>query len=495
MSSPRLMKFLAVLSPEEWASFIRFLKADFLVSPKEKSLPLVEWFHRRHKKSKLDQLSDKEEKAIQRQLFGDELAPDKAKKAWDNLLSATTLHLENFLAIEALMKDERQRQLYVAQSMQERQDDETFEISLGKLGRKQAEAPQSIDTYDYEWRILEMEADTAANDEYLLDATQQPLLCRIEEACIASFHLKLLKVRTIQRSSQQFIQLQLNKPILDNETLLAQCEGYDAQEHPLIDLYRQCLKMSLNPNDIPVYQQFLQTYLSSSTRISHRELVDLGLLALNYAFKYHAQNLKGGFTQDMARITDAMTELLNKSPVRISDQVFINFSLAFISVKEYEKYNKLKSQLSKRLSPLWQEMACKLTDGYYYFYQKKYPKALECLEEISSYKFRYSLRAQSLLLRIRLEIFLENPLLDEELTRRLDSFRMFINRRGRKTLSETRKIAYENLYWFVSEIKRIKLRGTQEAEGYTELLHQLSHKQTHLAAWLENKLKELIRQA
>lgn len=490
MAQMRLFKFLSSLDEEEWTSFGKFLQSPFFTQKKEpyELIRLV-----RAQKS-FPELTTADEERCMRKLW--QKSPDDAgiRNRWLRLLSETSLLLERFLAVEKLLSSPLDRQLYTTERLLEKRDKESLQISLSKLDSLLEEERVDLHCYHVSWRRWMIYFSSPLYSSYYIKTdTAQRYYEVLEQKCFEEYCLKLLIVRNSVSSIKPLLGVSLDDPRLSNKQLLEATAAFDATHHPLHYLYRRFLLIAESGPTPALLEDIYREMLRLQQRISPLELIPLSMLGLNASFALRKYADTYDYFGAMRKFTDMVIVAAGQlERCSISEIVYSQLCLSVMSTRDELQY----FQVKKAMAPLLQQNIASsiihLMDAYFFFAVGQFDKALLMLDQVKNNSIDFAVRVQSLNLRVLFEKFIENPMDDEPLLLKLDSYKKFINRRAARLLSPERQQQYINMHDLLKSATTILQRGKDTRRQLLQLLEEAKLRPTPVQYWIFDKLQKLI---
>lgn len=489
MAQMRLFKFLSSLDEEEWTSFGKFLQSPYFTQKKEpyELIRLV-----RSQKS-FPNLTAADEARCIRSLWKQAAEDAGVRARWLRLLSDTSLLLERFWAVEKLLRSPIERQLYTAERLLEKREQEALQVSLSKLDSQLQEEAVDQQHCHVSWRRWVIYYSSPLFMKYNLQTDgEQGIQQVLEQKIFEEYCLKLLIVRTNMGSIKPLMVAEPAGIMLSNEQLLAASEVFDAASYPLHYFYRQFLQLAESGSNPEALERISGELSQQQQRISPQELIQLCMLGHNASFtlrKYAGECDYAGIMKRFSNLAiTAAGQMKNDS---ISDTVYSHLCIPLLSTKDEAQYLQVKKAIAPRLERSVADAAINLMDAYYHFLFGRFDKALQPLSQINNNAIDYAVRVQSLRLRIHFEKFIENPLEDEPLLRRLESYRKFLNRRASQLLSPERRLEYVNLHDLLRLAMGILLSGKNQHRDFLQLLEEAKRRPTPVQQWMLEKLQYL----
>lgn len=486
----RLFKFLSSLDEEEWTSFGKFLQSPYFTQKKEpyELIRLV-----RAQKS-FPELTPADEERCMRKLW--QKSPDDAgiRNRWLRLLSETSLLLERFWAVEKLLSSPLDRQLFTAERLLEKRDEESLQVCLLKLDSLLEEEAVDLHYYHIVWRRWVIYYSSPLYSSYYINTdAAQGYNEVLEQKCFEEYGLKLLIIRNSISSIKPLLGVSPDSLRLSGKQLLEATEAFDATRHPLHYLYRRFLLIAESESTPALLEEALREILRLQHRLSPPELIQLCMLGLNAGFSLRKYADTYDYFGTLRKFSDIVIVAAGRlERCRVSDVIYSQLCISVMSTRDEWQYFQIKKAMAPLLQRSIASSVIHLMDAYFFFAVCQFDKALLMLDQVRNNSVDYAIRVQSLSLRILFEKFIENPLDDEPLLLKLDSYKKFINRRAARLLSPERQQQYMNLHDLLKSATVILQRENDTRRPLLRLLEEAKLRPTPVQYWMFDKLQKLI---
>lgn len=485
MKPSKVLKILKAFKDEDYINAEEFLASPFFKT-KPKLLELYRYF--------IKYRPDFNHADLSKEVVFDRFFPSKTFKDQTirDLYYQLSLQLENYLAVQHLIKEENYRKLMLVKAYARRNDVALFEQTLSKrlkeLENTSVEEEQlfwekaklyreryfhpSTSKYGSSSSQLEMTQAQSALDNYYLTLT-------LQHYCELLLRSTLFEEKGVDAYLSSLVELLLHKH----------------QDHPCHRMYQQIIQLFEETNSgFSFYRELVREFINLEGSLSFFDKKYINRLLISYGNFFYNK----GHISLIEKLWELNCLALEKgfliSNGFISSTSFTNIVSIGARLKHWEITEKLIEKYKVLLEPKEKDSAIKLAWAYFYYYrgmnhdQEEILEALKKITEISYIGPHFNLRLRSLNLRIYFY-------LDVTKERNLETFNLKVKNFKRylikdKELSVDKKNPYFNFNRFIVELARLSLKKDNR-EGLEELRKKILLGNVAVKGWLMDKIGEL----
>ncbi len=438
MENSRLLKIFQHLTKKELRELGKFVRSPFH-NQRTDVILLYEYLIKALKKPEKSQLKKIE---VFPHIFPDEPYIEKKIRYTMSFLYQA---IKAFLAYQTYASDPVNQQLLIVQALRKKK--------LGKLFEQEFRiASNLLDQQPFRNANFHFQNYQLQQERYLETMSQtRGTALGLETASkhFDDFFIAIKLKQSTHALAHQTLQLSSFRPQWLPEVLNHLSQKTNPSS-PAISIYYQCLKMLIETDTLPYFQQFRQLIEQHSHCFPKSELKDLYIFALNYCikrlnaredfFKREAFELyKTGIEQAIFFENGSLSRFTYKNMVAIA-----------LGLKEYNWVARFIENYKPFLEKKYRESTYCFNLALLHYKQENYSKAMELLQKVSTSDVLNNLNARRMLARIYYD---QGDL--EPLYSLLDSFQNYIYRK--KDLGYHRDL-YLNFIRFT--------RRLLQAEGY-----------------------------
>lgn len=260
---------------------------------------------------------------------------------------------------------------------------------------------------------------------------------------------------------------------------------------PLVQLYRRCLELQLNPASRVAYARFSDLLLAESSRLSRKEGHDLYQYLINYHIRRFNQDQKERSAAEA--ITFLYQQLLDTGLLlengHLSPWNYKNIVTLVSRIGQLDWLEEFMAQYETRLWRDYGGNSANFCRGLYAFYRRDFREAIRRMETVLT-DFRdvfWGLEARALLLRALYESDRH-----DELNTAYHSARMYVGRKGGKNVSTAHKTSYGNFYLALYRLSKLVTVPREKRTAKLKKLEEEIRQTDHLpnSSWLLAKIAE-----
>lgn len=449
MEGSRLLAVLQSLSKKEVRELSRFLRSPFF-NQREDVARLFEFIAERVFTLKTIPTKEQAFKAL---YPGRPYDARQARYAMSWLLKA----IEQYLALQPWLADERQQKIELARAYREKQLPKHFQQTMQQLSRQQEQQPiRNAEYFEYEYRIqLEQYAFTASRKR-LSEHKLQEISDNIDLAFIA----RKLRQTCFLLSHQAVYKREYDFGLLEEALQFVSKKGL--LRIPTIAGYYHCYHALRGIEPEEHFQRFKATLLHQSQLFPADEARDLYLLAINYCIRelnagreaYAREGLdlyKEGFRTGMLLQEGQLSRFTYRNAVAMALKEG-ELSWAETFIHEY------KGRLPKEQ----RESMYSFSLARLAYVRRQYGKALEYLQHSEYQDLLLNLAAKTLMLKVFYE--LEEY---DTLESHLEAMKVFLRR---KDIIGYHRRNYRNIIRFTQKLLRLNRHDRREVEQLRKLI-------------------------
>ncbi len=411
--------------------------------------------------------------------------PKKLERIVSKLFNA----IKSFIALECsgIQKDEGFKLLQLSRFYRERGLDQQFRLNINKLKKLQRDVTTHNDAYfEYQYQIeKEIGEEQALYNNRVSDVNLIQMFNKLELWQLVQ-KLKLLIKIYLQKVHANISLEAINIRPADIDHLLDEKPEWN---QPIVKVYQQAFKLlytypddniealenlrtllqkneqSLPAIDVYEFQSIIRTFTIKKYNEGNKSYLPI-------AFNIYKEHLQLGYLYQNNQIHRAS---------------FINIVIAGLKLKEVEWVEIfIHSHGERIIGSKTPHETVAFSLALLFFTRKEYEKALDLMNFDHQDK---SLKIAAKRLEIKIYSELRSPLLES----RLDAFKIYIFRLGKKHLTKREKLSNNN---FIDVIRQIIHNKTFLNPTRVEKIHQKTEAIEHIAdrEWLLATLKTLFEQ-
>ncbi|MCU0348259.1 MAG: hypothetical protein MUC59_15060 [Saprospiraceae bacterium] len=248
---------------------------------------------------------------------------------------------------------------------------------------------------------------------------------------------------------------------------------------PAVKAWYLVAQMMLHPDEAHCFQDMKSLLETHSASFQHRELQTLFIHSMNYCID---TKINHGREDYYGELFSLYRIALNKEIIFENGQLnphhYKNIITVGLHIKEFAWVETFIQDYTHRLPKSDQDNALNFNLAQVYFYQKRYDRVIELLQEVEYQNLAYSLGSRVILLRTYFELGE-----DQALESLIDSYRIFLRRN--RLISKEVKQQYLNMLRFTRKLSQLApydKKGIEKARQEIENCKSLTGKK-----WLLEK--------
>lgn len=435
----KLLKIFKLLNKEETRRFKKLLQSPFFTTNTH-LLRLYEYLIKYYPDFKHPKLT---KALIFAYLFPDRVYNDNKLRM---LLREFTRQLEDFLVIQEVQINDKERKKHLINSYGKRNEMDSFKKGTFELLEAMKAVPIKNKYHFFEKQQL------LQNLVYHPAIPKTAAIIDLQTEIMEHLELHYWANKTWMScnllSTQQFLNVDLHDLELSIQNLPSK---YLSKHAPLAAFYNAFYFLK-TPSEAR-YIQFKTAYLNSIEELGASDKRDLYGYLVNYAVRQHNQ----GNLTFLKEIFEWNNIGLNYSLLiegdRIDKSAFKNCCLTAIRLSAFDWVENFIKDYKNFLNENNRKDTITLCQGYLYFYKKNHVQLIEIILHYAFHEFRDKLGAKGLLLRSYFELFLIDRSYMEVFMAYSHSFERFL----RRNESAAKKIIKEYLNFIMSLRKMTKL--------------------------------------
>lgn len=266
------------------------------------------------------------------------------------------------------------------------------------------------------------------------------------------------------------------------EEILSHIKKINLDEVPPVAIYYQVFLTISQKENEEHYHKFKILLGQHALKFPQQEALSLYYHAINYSIRHINQ----GNQRFLNELFDLYNDLINNEIIFLNNQLspwtFKNISVIALRLGKYQWTEDFIRNYSVKLPEESRDNAVTYNLAQLYFYQKKYDKVIEKLQNVEYEDVSYNLDSKTMLVATYYEMDEIDPL-----HFLLESFRTYLNRH--KDIPDGRRKAYLNLIKFTKKLIRI---APSDRKGLEKIKQDVSEtKNTANRAWILKKISEI----
>lgn len=384
--------------------------------------------------------------------------------------------VEGYLAQQIYDENPLHQAIYLMDAVARKKLDKLHNTTVASaqlLSEKQQYRPANYYFYQYQieknlYKLADFKRDEKSNIEEIINN-----LDRFYLAEKLKYYLDILTRQNVISHEYEILFIQEIKEHLAKQQY---------ENIPPVAIYHQIYLTYIEPENESHYFKLKTLILKDISFFPPDEAYTIYLTTLNYCIgKINKNSLP--FHEEYIIMFDEL--LKNKAiidQIEISPYNFRNAVVASNRLKRYEWAENLITNYQYKLPEEVRENTVKTNLASVYFYQKKYDKVIELLQEVEFPDVLANLNAKSLLLLSYYDMDEVNLLFSF-----IESFKVYINRH--KNISEQAKTAFLNQIKFIKKLSELPPRDKKALLKLKEEIE--ATKNVASLNWLKEKIIEL----
>ncbi|MBX2877209.1 MAG: hypothetical protein KTR30_34130 [Saprospiraceae bacterium] len=423
----------------------------------------------------------KKRKPFEKQDLWKKLQPDKSyddvrfRKYCSDLLKL----VESFLSQQIYESNPLHKVNFLMQSIDERKMEGLFRgtiRSARRISEQRIHKPASHYYYQYE---------IEKNLYYLTGFELKRSMVSNVEAIANNLDVFYIaeKLRYLCLVLSRQYQVSHEYQLLFIEEIINHIKKYDYESISPVAVYYQ-VYLALSEDDKLEHYFKLKKLLEKHGRdFPTREASSIYTYALNYC----TRKINKGHQNFLEEIFDLYLDLLDKKIILPKGEMvpghFQNIVTVALRLGKFSWTEEFIFNYAKVLPEESRENMTTYNLAQLYFYEKKYHKVIEQLQNVEYTDVTYSLRSKSMLLATYYELDEIDPLYHL-----LDSFKVYLNRH--KEIAEHIRVQHQNLIRYTKRLIKILPSDRKAVDKLSEEIH--NKKDIANAQWLRQKVAELV---
>lgn len=281
--------------------------------------------------------------------------------------------------------------------------------------------------------------------------------------------------------TQQYFASQEYKLLFIDE-ILSHIKEIDLDEVPPVAMYYQVYLTITEKEKVDHYYRLKELLDQHALNFPQEEALSLYYFAINYCIR----KVNQGNQVFLSELFHLYSDLIDKEIIFVNDELspwtFKNISVIALRYGEYEWTESFINNYHHKIPESERENALTYNLAQLYFYQKKYNKVIEQLQNVEYTDVTYNVNSKAMLIATYYEIEELEPLYHL-----LDSFKAYLNRHRR--IAENVRKLYSNLIRFTKKIMKVRPGDKSAIEKLKSELE--ATKNVASMKWLREKIAEL----
>ncbi len=480
MKNSKLASLLSKLSPKEFKEFGKFVKSPYFNSNSNvvKLYDLISKYFPNLDHPKLAKEN------IYLHIYPDEKYNDSTSRG---LLSAALKLGEDFLAVSHLKDNEDRYKEFLLNELCERKIFDLFNIHLKKT-RTELE---NIGDKDEDYFYLKYRIETLINSidsKSYIPLTQKDIPGDINikdtENLIIYFLVSILKRYNYLFTKTGSLNVALDMKFLDE--IIAYLEKTDLREIPILNYHYNRAMLYRSNMDEKYFLELRKIFFDENNGLNQYERYNLLASISNYCVqkkKFSGDELsQAQYEQFKFAIENNILTVDHSEPIH--PVMFSNIVNSQIHLDKENEAREFIQNFKDRLAPDRMESAENFNMARIYFKEKKFDKALECLELVQNEDIYYKIGVKNLYAMV----YYDKNLI-EELILLLESYKSFLN----NTVVLGPRLRENHMNFILILFKILKLKDFGEKIDIEYLKHEINDTPSVLnGEWLIKKITELI---
>ena len=386
--------------------------------------------------------------------------------------------VEGYLAQQLYDENPLHQAIYLMEAVTRKKLDKLHNStvkSAQELSKKQQYRPASYYFYQFQieknyYKIMDFQRDDKSNIEEIINNLDQFYLAEK-----LKYYLDIL-------TRQKVISHEYN--LLFIEEIKAHLEKVGYEEIPPVSIYYHIYLTYVYPDNDEHYYKLKELVQKNISIFPPDEAYSIYLTMLDYCISKGNKNIVVFLDEYVSMFDELLKSKELIDQIKISPFEFRNAVVAANRIKKYEWAENLIVNYQHKLPEDMRENAVKTNLASVYFYQKKYDKVIELLQEVEFPDILANLNAKSLLLLSYYDMEEINLLYSF-----IESFKIYITRH--KDIAPKPKEAFLNQIKFVRKLSELPPRDRKALQKLKEELE--ATKNVASLNWLKEKVAELER--
>ncbi len=384
--------------------------------------------------------------------------------------------VEGYLAQQLYDENALHQAIYLMEAVSRKKLDKLHNSTVKSaqdLSKKQQYRPANYYYYQFQieknyYKIRDFQRDEKSNIEEIINNLDQFYLAEK-----LKYYLDIL-------ARQKLMSHEYN--VLFIEEIKAYLEKVDYEAIPPVSIYYHIYLTYIYPENDEYYYKLRGLVQKNINTFPPDEAYSIYLTMLNYCIVKVNKNSIPFHEEYVDMFDELLKNKIILDQIEISPFNFRNAVIASNRLKRYEWAENFIVNYQHKLSQEIRENTVKTNLASVYFYQKKYDKVIELLQEVEFPDIISNLNAKSLLLLSYYDME-ENYLLDSF----IESFKVYISRH--KDIAEEKKQSYLNQIKFIKKLSELLPRDKKALQKLKTELENT--KNVASAVWIKAKIEEL----
>ncbi len=356
--------------------------------------------------------------------------------------------IEGFLAQEIYGESDLQKANYLYEATGRKKIEKLFNTVQRNADLASNQQKQlSNDHYYYKYLLERSSYQSMRNDIKREEKSNvENIIKYLDEFYLAE------KIKWYSSLLSRQAQVEHKYSVLFMDEIIEHLRNFSYQDNPALSTYHSLLLTKIEVENEDKYYEFIELLKKNQEIFTIDELYDFYSYGLNYCTKKMNIGVSK-FTQEFHNLFNYMLEskiafYSGVNQQELSPWNFKNAVLIALRLGYYDWVENFIVQYRDKLPKEFRDNAVSYNLALVYFYQKKFDKVIEQLQEVEYEDLGYNLSSKAMLIAIyyeKDEIILLNSM--------MDTFRTYLNRH--KEIGETMRKLYLNYISFTRKLTKI----------------------------------------
>ncbi|NJN35585.1 MAG: hypothetical protein HC817_16315 [Saprospiraceae bacterium] len=355
--------------------------------------------------------------------------------------------VEGFLAQEVYEESDLQRANYLLTAIGKKKIEKLFSNVQRNAGIAETQQQQKSSDLYYQKYLFERNYYESMNTD--IHRSEKSNIESIIKNLDEFYFAEKIKWYTGLLVKQGHVEHNYNVPFIDE--IIEHLKNHNYEHNPVIYVYYKSLLTRIESENEEHYEILVKKLKNNSSLFSKDELHDLYLVGLNYCTRKVNLGIPK-FTKEFHKLFVFMLDSgialsSGSNGDELSPWIFKNAVMHSLRLGEYEWVENFIVNYKDKLPKEFRDNAVSYNLALVYFYQKKFDKVIEQLQEVEYEDLGYNLSSKAMLIAIyyeKNEVILLNSM--------MDTFRTYLNRH--KEIS-TIRVVYLNYISFTRKLTKI----------------------------------------